>query len=148
MCKTPESKAGQYLTEEHLMVLPLAELRKLWLELFGTLPPSQIGRWFLLGHITWQRQAVEQGEIPRKTASQLKKLMQQLRDGKDITPANDLIIKSGTKLLREYKGVKHEVIVDTEGYRYNNKIYRSLSQIARDITGTRWNGKTFFGAKS
>jgi len=126
----------------------LADLRKQWRVTFKNEPPQQIGRWFLQGHLHWQKQATEHGGLPRKTNSQLKKLMQQLREGKDMTPTTDLIIKSGTKLLREYKGVKHEVIVDADGYRYNNNHYRSLSQIARDITGTRWNGKLFFGVKS
>lgn len=148
MNKTLKRNSSQHITEEQLMKLTLEELRKLWLQSFNMTPPPKIGRWFLVGHINWKKQAGEQGDMPRKTSSQLKKLMQQLRDGKDITPANDLIIKSGTKLLREYRGVKHEVIVNTDGYRYNNKLYRSLSQIARDITGTRWNGKLFFGVKS
>jgi Protein of unknown function (DUF2924). len=49
--------------------------------------------------------------------------------------------------LREYKGRKYEVIVCEEGYCYNDRHYKSLSKIAREITGTQWNGKLFFGVK-
>lgn len=52
---------------------------------------------------------------------------------------------TGKRLLREYNGKTHEVKVLEQGYDYNNKIYKSLSSIAYEITGTRWNGKRFFG---
>lgn len=52
---------------------------------------------------------------------------------------------TGKRLLREYNGKTHEVKVLEQGYDYNNKIYKSLSAIAYEITGTRWNGKRFFG---
>lgn len=51
----------------------------------------------------------------------------------------------GKRLLREYNGKTHEVKVLEQGYSYNDKVYKSLSAIAYEITGTRWNGKRFFG---
>ena len=57
-------------------------------------------------------------------------------------------IKPGTRLLREWHGKTHEVIVTEEGVRFNGKSYRSLSEVARTITGTRWSGPLFFGLKS
>ena len=56
-------------------------------------------------------------------------------------------IKSGTKLIREYKSEKHEVTALEKGFEYKGKQYRSLSAIANEITGTQWNGKVFFGVK-
>jgi Cft2 family RNA processing exonuclease len=58
-----------------------------------------------------------------------------------------LEIKEGTKLIRKYQGKKHEVIVIKKGFEYNGQVYKSLSAIANKITGTRWNGKIFFGVK-
>ena len=55
---------------------------------------------------------------------------------------------TGTKLIRQYQGVEHAVTVRVDGYEWEGRPYRSLSAIARAITGTRWNGWTFFGLKT
>jgi hypothetical protein len=57
-------------------------------------------------------------------------------------------IKPGTRLIREWRGDIHEVVVTDKGFAFRGKRYRSLSQIARAITGTRWSGPLFFGLKS
>ena len=61
---------------------------------------------------------------------------------------HDAMPIAGTRLLREWQGVEHTVTVLTEGYEWQGRPYRSLSAIARAITGTRWNGLVFFGLKS
>lgn len=58
---------------------------------------------------------------------------------------NALKISEGTQLVREFKGQRHAVTVISSGYEYNGQSYKSLSAIANEITGTRWNGKKFFG---
>lgn len=60
---------------------------------------------------------------------------------------NDFTLKisDGTKLVRDFKGKRHSVTVISTGYEYNGQNYKSLSAIANEITGTRWNGKKFFG---
>ena len=55
---------------------------------------------------------------------------------------------AGTQLIREYQGVEHLVIVTRDGYDYQGRPYKSLSAIARGITGTRWNGRVFFGLRA
>ena len=55
---------------------------------------------------------------------------------------------AGTRLIREWQGVEHTVTVLAEGYEWQGRPYRSLSAIARAITGTRWNGWVFFGLKN
>ena len=55
---------------------------------------------------------------------------------------------AGTRLLREYQGVEHAVTVLADGFEWQGRPYKSLSAIARAITGTRWNGLTFFGLKN
>ena len=62
-------------------------------------------------------------------------------------PAKDRPI-AGTRLIREYQGVEHCVTVRDDGYEYQGRPYKSLSAIARAITGTRWNGRLFFGLKN
>lgn len=84
---------------------------------------------------------------------ELKEKIKKLVDKFDMSdPFDSSIIKktqtkstmTGKRFLREYNGKIHEVKVLEQGYSYNNKIYKSLSAIAYDITGTRWNGKRFF----
>jgi hypothetical protein len=55
--------------------------------------------------------------------------------------------KPGTKLVREWKGKVHEVVITSDGFEYQGEIYKSLSPIACHITGTRWSGPAFFGTK-
>ena len=57
-------------------------------------------------------------------------------------------LRAGTKLVREWHGVVHDVAVDADGFVWDGTRYRSLSAVARAITGTRWNGLVFFGLKA
>ena len=125
----------------------LLHLKAQWQEIFNQAPPFKASQDFMQGHIAWAQQAKEHGGIKRKANNQLKRMIQQLRSGTEPTPDKSLIIKPGTKLIREYQGEKHEVITTADGFQYNGKAYGSLSSIARKITGTRWNGKVFFGVK-
>ncbi len=54
---------------------------------------------------------------------------------------------SGTRLIRDWKGVEHQVTVRNADFEYQGRPYKSLSAVARTITGTRWNGLVFFGLK-
>lgn len=77
---------------------------------------------------------------------QIDKLVDKYAKGiSTFTPSLSLEIKTGTKLIREFKGRKYEVIKLDNGYQFNDNVYKSLSAIANEITGTRWNGKKFFG---
>ena len=124
------------------------ELATQWRKYFKKDAPVNVRRQFLEKHIQWQQNVKLNGGLNTKARNQLNRLVNQLRNGIDLKPANNLIIKSGTKLLREYKGVKHEVIVNEDTFLYQGRAFKSLSQIARHITGTQWNGKVFFGVKS
>ena len=129
------------------MELSLNELKVEWKQHFRKSPPANARSEFLRNHLKWHQQAKQLGGLSRKAKSQLKQLTQQLRDGIELAPSNALTLKPGTKLLREYKGCNYEVIVCGDGYQYDGQMYNSLSKIAREITGTRWNGKLFFGVK-
>ena len=54
-------------------------------------------------------------------------------------------LKVGTRLVRDWGGVPHQVLIREDGYLYGERVYGSLSKIARDITGTSWSGPRFFG---
>ena len=79
--------------------------------------------------------------VPEATKAKL------VANGADRTPGNGLPL-TGTRLVREWKGVTYEVIVRDDGVvEYGKGLYRSLSAVARKITGTNWNGRIFFGLK-
>ena len=126
------------------------ELVLLWQKLFKNEPPATLNKSYLIKHIAWQQQ---HGGLSQQTQKQLDKLVEQYAKNKainasDIKKVARFEVTQGTKLLREFKGQKHEVIALEKGFGYNGKPYKSLSAIANEITGTRWNGKKFFGVAS
>ena len=126
------------------------ELTLIWIKLFKSEPPTTLNRAYLIKHIHWRQQY---GGLATQTQKQLDKLIEQYAKTKaivasDIKKVVRFEITQGTKLLREFKGQKHEVITLEKGFGYKGKPYKSLSAIANEITGTRWNGKKFFGVAS
>lgn len=132
--------------------LPRKELIQKWQQIFQTEPPANAKASFLLKHLSWEIQAKKHGGLSTATKKKLEKLTSELAKNKEISVESisaspKIEIKTGTKLIREYQGRKHEVTALEKGFEYNNKTYKSLSAIANEITGTRWNGKVFFEVK-
>jgi len=96
-------------------------------------------------------QELAYGGLKPETRARLEALGEQLDGGnvvlRRIRAGEDRPI-AGTRLVREYQGVQHTVTVLQDSFEFEGRPYRSLSAIARHITGTRWNGWTFFGLKS
>ena len=139
---------------EELKSLSRNELTQKWLEIFKKTPSQSLRREFLIKHLVWEIQAKEKGGYTLQAKKKLESLAKSLEQNQDLkdddikkSKSNSLTIKAGTKLIREYQGKNHEVIVLEKGYQYNHKTYKSLSAIANEITKTRWNGKVFFGLK-
>ena len=88
----------------------------------------------------------EYGSLSPETQHKIDKLVEQYDKTQRIEKDNKVLsIAVGTKLIREFKGRRYSVTVLQNSYDYNGKKYKSLSAIANEITGTRWNGKKFFG---
>ena len=123
-------------------------LKQQWREHFGTEPPPY-NRRFLESRLAYRIQELAFGGLKPETLARLEVLGEQF-DGGKITVrrkrADDRPI-AGTQLIREYQGVEHVVTVTRAGYEYQGRPYQSLSAIARAITGTRWNGRVFFGLR-
>ena len=86
------------------------------------------------------------GGLSKDVQRKIDKLVLEYDKKKNISKDNKILkITKGTKLVREFNGKQYSVIVTNRGYEYNSKIYKSLSAIANEITGTHWNGKKFFG---
>lgn len=86
------------------------------------------------------------GSLPTQIQRKIDKLVEQYDKTQQTEKSPKILsITDGTKLVREFKGKRYSVTVIQNGYEYNGKKYKSLSAIANEITGTRWNGKKFFG---
>jgi hypothetical protein len=123
-------------------------LKQQWRELFGTEPPPY-NRRFLESRLAYRIQELAYGGLKPETLARLEALGKQLDGGKVTVRrmrGDDRPI-AGTQLIREYQGVEHVVTVTRDGYEYQGQPYQSLSAIARAITGTRWNGRVFFGLR-
>lgn len=137
-----------------LKALSREELLKKWKKMGELTPPEHVRREFIIKHLAWLVQAQKQGGYSPQTKRKLEALAKDLEKDQDLKPdsiknlkTTGLTIKAGTKLIREYQGKNHEVLVLEKGYQYKEKFYRSLSAIANEITDSRWNGKVFFGLK-
>jgi hypothetical protein len=100
--------------------------------------------------LAYRIQELAYGGLKPETIKRLKAIAEDLDAGDPARrrrPASDRPI-SGTRLIREYQGTDHCVTVRDEDFEYQGRPYKSLSAIARAITGTRWNGLLFFGLKS
>jgi hypothetical protein len=129
-----------------LKAMPAPELRRQWGQLFDT-PPPRYNRRFLESRLAYRLQELAYGGLKPATATRLEALGEQL-DGGDIAVRRRQVDErpiTGTKLIREYQGALHHVTVLQDGYEWQGRLYKSLSAIARTITGTKWNGPVFFG---
>jgi len=125
------------------------DLKQQWRELFAAEPPPY-NRRFLESRLAYRIQELAYGGLKPETIQRLEALGEQLDGSNPVLRrirGDDKPI-AGTRLIREYQGVEHSVTVLREGYEFEGRPYQSLSAIARAITGTRWNGWTFFGLKN
>ncbi len=127
---------------------PVAALKQKWRDLFEREPPPY-NRRFLENRLAYRIQELAYGGLSRETLECLGALADTL-DGKKPkrrSPIQNRPI-AGTRLVREWRGVEHCVTVRHENFEYQGRPYKSLSAIARHITGTQWNGLVFFGMKN
>ena len=127
---------------------PVGALKQKWRDLFETEPPPY-NRRFLENRLAYRIQELAYGGLKPETIERLDALADELegkpgkrRRGIERRPT------TGTKLIRVWKGREHSVTVRTNDFEYQGRPYGSLSAIARQITGTRWNGLVFFGLKN
>ncbi len=128
--------------------LPLPELRQKWEEYWDIQPHRYIRREMLEKSLEFKRKQARGEGLTSEQRKRLDNLVAQYkRNPEHFDQVNMSAIKPGTRLVRVWKGKRYNVIIRANGYEFENKIFKSLSQIASDITGTRWNGWVFFGLK-
>ena len=123
-------------------------LRKRWTELYGMAPAPRVSKDVLIRGAAFRLQEEVHGALGKSCGRRLQRLARELREKGSIPTSSGQAFKPGTKLIREWKGKVHEVIIVGDGYVWAGKHHRSLSQIARSITGTRWSGPRFFGLEA
>jgi hypothetical protein len=113
-----------------------------WVALYGTAPPPRTSRALMIRAVAYKMQERVHGGLSAATRRALA--------GKTAatTTVRPREVRPGTMLLREWHGVTHQVTVTEKGVIYRGKLHRSLSEVARIITGSRWSGPTFFGLKA
>ncbi len=123
------------------------KLRERWRATFGADPPEAFGPDLLRRSIAYRLQEQRYGGLSTSVQQQLNSFIKILRKkgtGRLELPKQ---LKSGAVLVRLWKGKSHRVMVLDDGFAFEGRVYKSFSEIAREITHTRWNGPKFFGLR-
>ncbi len=149
---------------QRLRAMTVNQLREKYAEVFGE-PTSARNKDYLWKKIAWRIQELEYGGLSERAKNRAKEIAnehdirvrpprgafnefsQPVQASRVKAPTKANLPAPGTLLTREYKGRTIEVEVLENGFRYEGQAFRSLSAIAREITGTTWNGRLFFGVK-
>ena len=130
-----------------LAQLEIDELRERWKALHGKAPSREIGRSFLTRAIAYRLHERAYGGLQPSTCRLLARAIEENPPGLSKRPQARMA-QAGTILIREWQGTAHRVTMLDDGVSFNGKRYRSLSKVARAITGSRWSGPRFFGLRS
>ena len=127
--------------------LNLGELRREWRTLYKTEASPHLSRELLVQAVAYRMQEVALGRLRPGPQRQLRQIAQQFKqNGAANTPPRPEL-RPGTRLVREWQGRTYEVLVLDDGFSWQDTHHRSLSALARKITGTAWSGPLFFGLK-
>ena len=132
------------------------QLRLQWRNHLGGIAPAHIAGWLLMRVLAYRIQAMAFGDLDRAILRRLREIRDEAFELGDARPfatrgpttREGVGLKSGALLVREWNSRLERVMVLDDGYAWNGGVYRSLSQVAKAITGTSWNGHRFFGLKA
>ena len=141
--------ASEGLTEKlaALADLDAVGLRAEWRRLYRSHPPRHIRRDLLVLAIAWKLQEKVHGGLTAAQKRRLAGMAGEIKKGGDLSTGPAIRLKPGLRLVREWRGKTHDVLVLEDGFEWNGERRHSLSAIAREITGTHWSGPRFFGLK-
>lgn len=124
------------------------ELRGEWRRLHSMQPPKSLSRDLLLRGITYKIQERAFGGLAKSILRKLTGTQPEATSATNWKAAHRTTVKPGTRLVREWNGDTHTVLVHADGVEWRGQRYRSLSVVAREITGAHWSGPRFFGLTS
>jgi len=128
-----------------LIQLTPGALRALWPQWFDRPPPAKIRRELLVRALAYRMQERAAGGLTTATRTTLRALAEAVKNNSKWDGIARPRLTPGTHVIREWGNERHQVTVEAAGFVYRGRRYRSLSEIARRITGTRWSGPLFFG---
>jgi hypothetical protein len=123
------------------------ELKNRWRSLYGTKPPQKIHRSLLIAAVAHRMQGNALGALKSSVRRHLLQAASNPATPRPSSHYPSLRPRTGTVLVRDWGGVTHQAKVLEDGILFLGKRYKSLSEIARVITGSRWSGPLFFGLK-
>jgi hypothetical protein len=124
--------------------LTAQQLRDEWRRLYRGQPP-RLSRDLLIRTIAYRMQELVYGGLSKATQRKLAALSKELKAKGSIVIRPDKSLRRGTRLVREWRGRTHTVVVTEDGFGYAGKTFSSLTKIAHAITGAHWSGPRFFG---
>ncbi len=135
---------------EAIMLLERRECIDRWVRRFGHLPPKHVSVQFMRKVLAYEEQVRRFGGHSSAIRSALKAALKEAKPRRELVSARTPLVqlRPGTHLLREWNGRTYQVEVLNDGFRLDGKHYRSLTAIARKITGAHWSGPRFFGLGS
>lgn len=128
--------------------LGVPELREAWAQRLAEAPPALRTRELLGLALAYRLQARAEGDLPGPSKRRVAELARRFNADRSYTPTPGPVLMSGSSLIKEWRGARHEVRVLEAGFSYQGERFKSLSQVAQRITGTKWNGQVFFGLKA
>jgi hypothetical protein len=143
--KSPETISRKLASLESS---PIKILKDQWRALYGSEPPHRVSRELLTRAVAYRIQEQARGGLNPSTRRLLVRLANDARSGQPLKFEPTASASAGTVLVRDWHGTAHEVRVLDQGVLYKRKRYRSLTEVARLITGVHWNGPLFFGLRS
>lgn len=135
------------ILDNNIIQLSLPELRQKWAECWGMEPHARIGRKTLEKSLAYKMRQARGKGLTAEQQKRLDNLVAAYKRNPKFFDEGLSGLKPGVRLVKQYNGAHHSVLVKTGGFEYRDKIYGSLSEIAFVIAGTRWNGWVFFGLK-
>jgi DUF2924 family protein len=128
-----------------LIPLTPEALRAMWPQWFDRPAPAKIRRELLVRALAYRMQERASGGLTTATRTKLRALAESVKNHSKWDGLERPRLTPGTHVIREWGNERHQVTVEAVGFVYRGQRYRSLSEIARRITGTRWSGPLFFG---
>jgi plastocyanin len=149
---TSPSAADAFVAARDAAIVELADLdltglRARWKAVTGRPAPTSFRSAFLRQALAYEIAVAGTGGLKASTRRQLKLLAEAAREGRFVEALQTVSVKPGTQLIRVWEGRTHRVDVAADGFVLAGKKHRSLSAVAKEITGTNWNGWSFFGVR-
>src|ERR1700732_3174437 len=130
-----------------LSEVTIFELRGEWRRFHRTPPPMRLSRDLLTRGIAYKLQERAYGGLSTATARKLEHANADPQSRGAAKPVQPISLRPGTRLVREWRGVTHMVLIHADGVEWRGQRYRSLTIVARKITGARWSGPRVFGLR-